>query len=439
MSILTKKVRKKEGKRTIRTDFFESFETFKETLDNKGTKYLIHRFEIKNDSFHWPQILSNSKYGYVFRQDYSENISMSPKYEPQDAHFSSKQTSLHCSVVYSPTDDKPLHAYHISDNKKHDSAFTILVTKDLLGYYEDYLDYPLIRIKSDNCTTQYCCLYVFEAYQKLAIDKNKTVLLYYGVNGHGKGLVDAMSGFGLKCPLRRHIITEDFFFNTDKELVAFCQKIHAGDDHKYFKLLPSDLIVEEQLKKCKGLPIPGCQKTRMLSFFTDGTWQMKRHLCSCDFCKQGLFSRCIGELTPSTSTAHMDDLDDGLQELDETEDMDPAMFEFISTDSIVAMYSPTNVHELFYLLKVVSKHTATEDMSDVYGHLIQKGSDYIVGHYMEKIDEKKSKVYFKKHTKSVYVYPSEIFCPAVAMDNDNELQMASTEYTFIASTVNRHL
>ena len=103
------------------------------------------------------------------------------------------------------------------------------------------------------------------------------------------------------------------------------------------------------------------------------------------------------------------------------------------------MYSPTNVHELFYLLKVVSKHTATEDTSDVYGHLIQKGSDYIVGHYMEKIDEKKGKVYFKKHTKSVYVYPSEIFCPAVAMDNDNELQMASTEYTFIASTVNRHL
>ena len=99
--------------------------------------------------------------GPIFHEDYSENVSASPKYEPQDAHFSTKQTSLHCSVVYCA--EKKHYAYHISDNKCHDFAFTSLVTRDLLEHFDGTKDSPLIRIKSDNCSNQYCRLRVFEA------------------------------------------------------------------------------------------------------------------------------------------------------------------------------------------------------------------------------------------------------------------------------------
>ena len=92
--------------------------------------------------------------------------------------------------------------YHISDNKGHNSALTLLVTKDLMENFNDSKNYPLICIKQDNCSQQYCCLHIFEAYLKLSKVIKKPIILYYGVNGHGWGLEDAMSDFGVESPLR---------------------------------------------------------------------------------------------------------------------------------------------------------------------------------------------------------------------------------------------
>ena len=67
----------------------------------------------------------------------------------------------------------------------------------------------IIRFKMDNCSAQYKCKYIFALLRDLAINIQKTIIFYYGVKGHGKGLVDAMSGFGVKGPLRNAIITND--------------------------------------------------------------------------------------------------------------------------------------------------------------------------------------------------------------------------------------
>ena len=77
-----KKGEKKTGSRTIRKEFVEEFHEFKSNIDSKRSAYLLHRYEIKNDSFHWPQIMSDTDLGIIFHQDYSENISCSPKFEP---------------------------------------------------------------------------------------------------------------------------------------------------------------------------------------------------------------------------------------------------------------------------------------------------------------------------------------------------------------------
>ena len=146
---LSKKGEMKFGKQACRKLFFEPIQEFITKFDSKQSAYLLHRFEIKNDIFNWPQILSDTDLGYLFRQAYSENISCNPKYEPEDAHFSSKKTSLHCTMVYG-CEEKPKYSYHISDNECHDSTFNLLVTKYLLEEFDDVKIFPLIRIKSDS-------------------------------------------------------------------------------------------------------------------------------------------------------------------------------------------------------------------------------------------------------------------------------------------------
>ena len=60
------------------------------------------------------------------------------------------------------------YANHLSDDKTHDSVFTTTVIHDLLEKFPDFVDYPVLRIKSDNCSSQYCCLYVFKSYSSLS-------------------------------------------------------------------------------------------------------------------------------------------------------------------------------------------------------------------------------------------------------------------------------
>lgn len=91
--------------------------------------------------FHWPKIVSDTDSGYLFYQNYSKN-SCTAEYEPQDAHFSSKQTSLHCTLIYG-CEEKPKCAYHISDNKGHGSTFTLLATKIWWSSLTMLKDFPL--------------------------------------------------------------------------------------------------------------------------------------------------------------------------------------------------------------------------------------------------------------------------------------------------------
>ena len=49
--------------------------------------------------------------------DYSENITQSFKYEPQELHFNKKQYSLHCTVKHEEVKNKNFH--HFSDELTH--------------------------------------------------------------------------------------------------------------------------------------------------------------------------------------------------------------------------------------------------------------------------------------------------------------------------------
>ena len=116
---------------------------------------------------------------------------------------------LHCAVAHindiNSNDEvgKYLYLYHVADDLKHDYGFTFAVVDTIIDVFD--LNSNCFRFKSDNCKTQYKCKNIFANWSKISVQLQKKKI-YYGVNSHGKGLVDAMSGLGVKGPLSNAII-----------------------------------------------------------------------------------------------------------------------------------------------------------------------------------------------------------------------------------------
>ena len=117
---------------------------------------------------------------------------MKPKFEVQEPHVSRKQYILHCGTV-EPRETK--YVYHLCDDATHDAAFVHFVLEDIFEYCN--IKNENVLIKSDKAPTQYTKKYVFKSLQSLA-NKHAAIVRVYGAAGHGKGLIDAMSSFGVK-------------------------------------------------------------------------------------------------------------------------------------------------------------------------------------------------------------------------------------------------
>ena len=85
----------KETTRTERVIYRKDAEEVTKTLIEVKQVYLLHLYQLAHDSFHWKNILAANV--PIFHMDFSENISLTPKHEVQDAHFNERQASLHCS------------------------------------------------------------------------------------------------------------------------------------------------------------------------------------------------------------------------------------------------------------------------------------------------------------------------------------------------------
>ena len=202
----------------------------------------------------------------VFHMDYSENLQITPKFEPQSSHFVKRQFSLHCTVFNSSGDEgERKFVYHLSDDTGHDVYFTMAVIKDLIQRYCPHSD--VIRFKSDNCSIQQKCGYVFYEMILLAVLLRKIFIVYYGIAGHGKGLVDAMSGFGVKTPLRKAVVTNDFHFKTSKVLQEFLQNLHTNSDRDYHNF---DHFERKPKVEWNKLIINGFRKQHIIAYFSDG-------------------------------------------------------------------------------------------------------------------------------------------------------------------------
>ena len=199
--------------RTKRVDKFLPVKDISSLFKIQGITYLKHRTHVDNDKASWPLIRASLPDIPNIHLDFSENIAMKPKFEAQDAHFSGKQYSLHCMLLDPPNPYK--YIFHLSNSTIHDYAIVDLVLRDVFDL-QKWKNNTVI-IKSDNCQEQYKDLNAFGSYQKLADDYNTKILRVYGAAGHGRGLIDAMSSFGVKSILRRNIVGKDVFFSNATE------------------------------------------------------------------------------------------------------------------------------------------------------------------------------------------------------------------------------
>ena len=121
---------------------------------------------------------------------------------------------------------------------------------------------------------------------------SKKVIIYYGVSGHGKGLVDAISGLGVKGPLRK-VWCEDFsYFCADitKYLVAK----FVDDDTKHHVHLKSCKIRKNRDNK-NFLTINWCMQLDVIWFSPNGNVNAKANLWSCDACIECKFFESLVE------------------------------------------------------------------------------------------------------------------------------------------------
>ena len=121
-------------KTSSRTERVSSSITYQELYKKLGDIkkiYLMHRYQVNNDVFHWPMILATTiTHGSIYHIDYSENLSQIYKYVPESSNFIKRQFSLHCTVKHSDENQR-CYLYHLSSNMKHDFAFTFTGTYQL--------------------------------------------------------------------------------------------------------------------------------------------------------------------------------------------------------------------------------------------------------------------------------------------------------------------
>ena len=410
------------------------------------TEYLHHRYQVTNDKFVWDNVLNTvDEHGEIFHFDFSENITCSPKFEPQSAHFAKKQISLHCSVMHNV--DSLKYIYHLSNELVHKSFFTIKVINDLLKM-KDNNNNEIVRFESDNCSAQYKCKFVFALLQDLAINLSKMIIYYYGVKGHGKGLVDATSGFGIKTPLRNAIMTEDKYFNSAKEVYDYFMQTN-NDANKMYFYLPE---MKDDYNNRLELPIKGCTMQHMIIFEANGSIKVKENLCACKYCIVGDVLKCKkekgklivnchveSETSESDSDGYAEDGEDNDDDNDDHDDDEysipkDSLIEFVDIGNVIALYSHSKAHELFFLCKVLECCTAANDNAvDAYNHIVPKRLVYFKCMYLEKIDEKKMYVRYKLIPGEVFVLSEQVFCPLVNMQPNLTLHVS--DYQFLCDMI----
>ena len=137
---------RKRHKRTARVDKKETSTEVIQHLQSVSEKYLIHRYRVVNDVYRGKFQLETED--QILWLDYSQNIKLTEKRQAQSAHFSGKQQTLHCSLLY-PGGNEKTYIYHISDDTNHNNVLTFAVN-DVIDKHPGLIANQRLVLQSDN-------------------------------------------------------------------------------------------------------------------------------------------------------------------------------------------------------------------------------------------------------------------------------------------------
>ena len=176
---------------------------------------------------------------------------------------------MHCANIKNPAgDDK--YIYHISDDTNHDAILTFEVISDILLKHPYLMKDGYLVVRSDNCEDQHKCRYTFYQMRELAIKLKIDIFWFYGAPGHGRGIIDAMSSFGCKKPLRRSIIAEDNWFADAQSMIQYLTHYFKDDTSKEHYIIDEEKTASKRREEKKGLKIRPCRAYHLIALSSEG-------------------------------------------------------------------------------------------------------------------------------------------------------------------------
>ena len=412
---------KKIYKRTTRVDHKGLFVDIIKKLDECSRNYLKHRYRVANDNIYWKKLLNHTDQQILWL-DYSQNINFKEKRQVQSAHFSGKQFTLHCSLNILPNGSKN-YIYHISSDTNHDSVLTFEILRDIINHYPEIIKDGILIIRSDNCEDQYKCKFTFQEMINLAKDLNISIYWFYGTPGHGRGLIDAMSSFGCKQPLKRHILTNDAWFPTAESMVEFLKVFFKEDITKKHFLVDESITASTRSKPRDFHILRPCRQFHLIAVNSAGEFQKVLFY-------KGQDLKTIFGTNEDTEMLDIDVED----EEDDAFTLDVAtVAELVQPCTYVGVRTPPSSLESFFLCEVIETGVASEFVEDAFGHIVEEGEWYAKVSYLQKYDENQRYVKYERSRKQreVLIRIAEVFATNIVLESD--LKMAREEYQAIES------
>ena len=216
--------------------------------------------------------------------DYSENLTIGIKWEPQSMHWSKQQVTVH-SGIFKYNAEKVFHPY-ISDSRIHDQVFVKQVLEEIIAV-SDIPDGVKLVLESDNCSGQYKSCQHFFHLQLMANSLNRIVIRLWGIEGHGKGEVDHVGGIA-KVAARTSIAGGTVFQNS-LEIVEFLnEKFGLNEIPRYHivEMGVNHLTKEREEDHRKDFKTINGSSSFHVAVFTPNctTFKASPRLCLCDAC-----------------------------------------------------------------------------------------------------------------------------------------------------------
>ena len=151
---------------------------------------------------------------------------------------------LHCTLMGPANPHKFI--YHLSDGPR------CMTQQWLMLYMWHFWLWRNTQWNCVNAPQQYKNKYSFGLTQKLADNYNCKIVRVFGAGGHGKGIIDAMSAFGVKGILRRDIAGLELWWKDRHDICEYLKG--KEDDRMLYCHVPQHNISRKQ-ERCKWTSI----------------------------------------------------------------------------------------------------------------------------------------------------------------------------------------